>query len=222
MFGDLLTTLWNNLPAALLLSRAVIVPLSFTVHEVAHALVGTLLGDPTPRESGRLTLNPLRHVESLGVITGVLIGVGWSRPTPIRPHRMRLCDPVGGLLTVLAGPLSNLGLALAGQAAFDALALQPTYPWSGWPVPADFLTVLVRFNLTLALLNALPLFPLDGYALIRFALPLRAAAWWERASGWTTAVLGVALFLMLMLPPTLLVMVLGPPVRWGIKALLGW
>ncbi len=222
MLANLLATLWARFPLALLLARLVVAPISFMLHELAHGLVATLLGDPTPRESGRLTLNPFRHLEGIGIIGGVLSGVGWSRPTPIRPHRMWLPGAIGGLLAVAAGLLASLGIVLGGQAALTALHLKPTIPWAGWPTAVDFLTVAVRFNLTLALLNLLPLFPLDMYTAIRFLLPLRAAFWWERASGLMTTVLGVGLGLLLMLPAPVLVAALGPPVQAGIHTLLGW
>jgi Zn-dependent protease len=221
MLQDILHIIWLRFPLALLLARLAVVPLSLWLHDQAHALVAALLGDPTPRESGRLTLNPLRHVPGLGIITGVLAGIAWSRPVPIRPHRMKAPGWLGGPLAVLAGPLATVGLALAGRALLGALGLRLAFPWAGWPSLADLLTVLARFNLGLALLNALPLYPLDAHQLIHFVLPLRAAAWWERASGWTTAALGVGLAALLMLPPWVIIPAAGPAMRWG-WSLLGW
>ena len=87
---------------------------------------------------------------------------------------------------------------------------------------AGWLTVAVRFNLIVALINALPLFPLDGWQLIRVWLPKRAESWWQRAAGWTTSVLGVGMFVLLMMPVPLAERWFGPPVRWGIATLLGW
>lgn len=219
MLEDVLLTLWMRFPLALLTVRLAVLLVSFTLHELAHGLTATLLGDPTPRESGRLTLNPFPHLEGIGAITGLLFGFGWSRPTPIRPHRMRIPPRIGGPLAALAGPLTSIALALSGRAALQALGFDPRWPWGGWPTPADFLSVLMRFNLTLALLNALPLFPLDAFTVIRFALPLRAAAWWERASGWTAALLGLGVALMFLLPPPWLEALVGPLAAWGFKVL---
>jgi Zn-dependent protease len=222
MLPDFFHNLWLQFAAGLLFTRLIVVPLSFTVHELAHALIATLFDDPTPREDGRLSLNPARHWEYIGLISGVLIGVGWSRPTPIRPHRMRGPGRFGGTLAVLAGPLASAGLAALGVWLLDLLALPPEIPWHAWPSPAGLLTVLARFNLMLALINVLPLYPLDGFALVRILLPGRAAAWWERFSGWTTALLGAALFVLLMAPPPIYAAITRPVVRWGMAAFLGW
>ncbi len=222
MLENLLAGLWLRFPLALLVARAVVVPLAFAAHEYAHGLTAALLGDPSPRESGRLSLNPFRGMFGLGLLAGLLIGVGWSSPMPIRPHRMKVGGWWGGLLAVLAGPGATVGLALLGRELLEALALKPGLPWGGWPTPADFLTVLVRFNLTYALLNLLPLYPLDAYQAIRLLLPLRAAAWWERQAGRTQVVLGGGLLALLMLPSPTLAALAGPVVRRGLDALLGW
>lgn len=222
MLENRLAGLWLRFPLALLVARVVVVPLSFAVHEYAHGLTAALLGDPSPRESGRLSPNPFRGMFGLGLLTGLLTGVGWSSPTPIRPHRMKVGGWWGGLLAALAGPGATVGLALLGRALLDGLALKPGLPWGGWPTLADFLTVLARFNLTYALLNLLPLYPLDAYQAIRLLLPLRAAAWWERQSGRMQAVLGVGVLALLALPGPTLAALAGPAVRWGLEVLLGW
>jgi Zn-dependent protease len=222
MLTDTLRTLWTNFPVGLIAARLVVVSLSFTLHELAHGLAAAALGDPTGREARRLTLNPLPHQEPIGWLAGVLVGVGWSRPVPTRPHRMRVPSVLGGSLTVLAGPLASLGVVLGGQAIFRSTALAPTPIWHDLPSIAGWLTLAVRFNLMIVLINLLPLFPLDAWQLIRTLLPLRAASWWQRAAGITTTVLGVALGLLLMLPVPLAVRWLGPPVQWGLGTFLGW
>jgi len=219
---NIFLNLWLRFPLALLSMRLVVVAISFTIHELAHGLAAAALGDPTPREAGRLTLNPARHWEHIGLIGGVLIGVGWSRRTPISPHRMRVPDWIGGPLAVLAGPLATVGIVALCQWIFAATPLEPSIPWQGWPTLADFVTVMVRFNLFYALLNILPLFPLDMWQLIRFVLPLKTSAWWERRSGWTTTALGFAFFVLLMAPPVLFIRMTGQPARWALRVFLGW
>lgn len=222
MLADIFRTLWSNIPAGLWLARLAVALVSFSAHELAHTLAALALGDPTARENGRLTLNPFKHVEWIGLLTGVFIGLGWSRPSPIRPHRMRVADRLGGLLAVLAGPLANLGLLLVGLRLLDGLALEPAPVIGGLPSLGGLLTVLVRFNLGLVLLNLLPLFPLDAYAAVRFLLPLRASAWWERMSGWTTSLLGAGFALLVMLPAPLVSARLNPFIHRLLAVLLGW
>ena len=222
MLRETLLALWSRFPLALLLSRAVAVPIAYTVHELGHALAATLLGDPTPRREGRLTLNPFRHTDGLGFLLGVLLGFGWSRRTVFHPHRMRLPDAPGGALAVLAGPLANAALIALGVTLMGHLGMKPLVPWSGWPTIGEFLTVLVRFNLSVVLLNALPLFPLDAYNLIHYLLPLRAAARWEQVSGWTTAILGSGIALLMLLPLNGYATLTLPVVRWANAVFLGW
>src|SRR5919109_1285693 len=97
----------TDFPWMLYLTRLILLVPIFTLHELAHALTATALGDPTPREAGRLTLDPRRHLEHIGMLVALGLGLGWSRPVPIHPHRMRVPSALGGALTVLAGPLMN-------------------------------------------------------------------------------------------------------------------
>jgi Zn-dependent protease len=222
MLERLFTWLWLNFPLSLLLTRFVVVLVAFTVHELAHGLVAALLGDPTAREEGRISLNPFKHQEYIGLIGGVLVGYGWSRPTPVRPHRMWLPGWLGGSLAVLAGPLANLAMVIVGQAALDTLGYAPDFAWAGWPTVPEVLTTWITFNLMLGLLNLLPLFPLDGYAFIRFLLPLRLVVWWERASGWTTVPLGFAMGVLLLMPPFVYTRYIIPRTYQVLQVLLGW
>lgn len=214
MFADALRAIWLQFPFALIGVRLAIMLLAFTTHELAHALTATALGDPAPRRQGRLRLNPFVHVESIGAMLALLGGVGWSRRTIFHPYRMRVPAWLGGTLAAIAGPLANLGWVLLGLALMRGLNLSPEQPWRNWPGLAEWLSVLVRFNLTMVLLNLLPLFPLDGFQVVHFLLPQRSMLWWQRASGWTTALLGMGLFVFMMLPTSLLAALAGPPMRW--------
>lgn len=217
MTADFAARLFNGvqLLLALWLARLLVALVSFTVHELAHGLAALALGDSSPREAGRLTLNPFRHTEWFGLLAAVLLGIGWSRPAPVRPHRMATGDRLGGLLAVMAGPLASLGLMFAGIGLLDALAPGPQQP------AGLLLGVLVRFNLMVVLLNLLPLYPLDGYRAVRFLLPLAASARWERASGWTTGVLGAGLALLVALPNSVVATHLLPLVNAVLSALSG-
>jgi Zn-dependent protease len=133
--------------------------LAITVHEFSHGLVATWFGDPTPRQAGRLTLNPIRHLDPIGTLM-ILIGpIGWGRPMPINPSRMRDSN-LGWALSSLAGPVSNV---VAAAAVYVAVAyLDLGLGRSAVPYIDQF----VRINVLLAVFNLLPVPPLDGFGFI--------------------------------------------------------
>lgn len=142
-----------------------------TVHEYFHALAAFKLGDPTAKAEGRLTLNPLAHIDPIGAIMMVLFKFGWSKPVPINEwnfeHRRR-----DKALTAIAGPISNLLLA-----AFAGLLYQ--FLGSYQPI-VFFLYTFATINLSLAIFNLIPIPPLDGHKVLNAFLPKRASYWWER------------------------------------------
>jgi Zn-dependent protease len=147
--------------------------LAVTVHEVAHGWVADRLGDPTARMLGRLTLNPLPHIDPLGALAFVLAGFGWARPVPVNARNLR--RPVRDMACVAAaGPLSNFALAFA---ALLLLVLVPRVvpgPFVAEPL-AGMLRYVYTFNLGLAIFNLIPLPPLDGGHFLPYFLP--RAAW---------------------------------------------
>jgi Zn-dependent protease len=162
-------------PAAFLRSLILKVPallLAVTVHEVAHGLVADRLGDPTARLRGRLTLNPLPHIDPLGAITFVLVGFGWAKPVPVDARNFR--HPVRDMVWVAAaGPASNFVLAFLGLVAFVVARRADGGPLvSG--LLAGALLFVYRFNLALAIFNLIPLPPLDGGHFLPYLLPRRA------------------------------------------------
>ncbi len=157
---------------ALLLLPSVVVAL--TIHEYAHAWVATRLGDPTPKMAGRLTLNPIAHIDILGFLALLLVKFGWAKPVPVNPLYFR--NPRRDMaLVAMAGPGSNLGLALLMA---GALRLVPRLP------DAVFLILYlgVFINLVLFLFNLIPLYPLDGWRIVAFLRPsLGSDPRWMRA-----------------------------------------
>ena len=143
---------------------AVIVAITF--HEFSHAAVATMQGDQTARSQGRLTLNPISHLDPLGSIALVLAGFGWGRPVPFSPTQLRN-RRFGAALVGLAGPAANFLLAIAA-----VIALRIIYPSA---VTADFsvilLDMLVTLNVVLGVFNLLPIPPLDGSRLLAILLP---------------------------------------------------
>ena len=103
-----------NFDLKTILFRAIILVIAFTVHEYMHAYVAFRLGDTTARDAGRLTLNPLVHLDIFGSLMLLLVGFGWAKPVPVDPYALRRRTPAGLMLVSVAGPLSNLVLAILG------------------------------------------------------------------------------------------------------------
>ena len=144
--------------------------LSLTVHEFAHAWSAFKLGDNTARERGRLTLNPIAHIDPIGTLLLPLLGVpfGWARPVPVNPARFerRFTIRQGMLITAAAGPISNLLLALASTVLLGVLLrFAPGLIAPSAPTTSLFL-ILINVNVALALFNLLPILPLDGGKLL--------------------------------------------------------
>lgn len=134
-----------------------------TIHEFAHAWTADFLGDPTPRLQGRVTLNPLAHLDPLGTFLIVVTGFGWGRPVQFDPYNLKNGRRDIALIA-LAGPASNLILAFV-------LALLGAF----LPLPALFTSILITINVGLAIFNLLPVYPLDGSKILEGLLPPRTA-----------------------------------------------
>ena len=170
--------------------------LSITVHEFAHAWVATALGDPTPRRLGRLSLNPLVHLDPLGTVLMLMavlggFGIGWGKPVPVNPYNLRTRPLAGMGIVAFAGPASNILLAgLAGM-------LLRAFGGPEWVV--SLLSAVVFVNLGLAIFNLLPVYPLDGYRIVLGILGslrhARAAlsAWMQQERWGPFALLGIVL-----------------------------
>lgn len=132
--------------------------LAIVLHEVAHALVSTWLGDPTPGLHGRLSLNPLAHIDWIGMLMLWIFQFGWARPVQIDPRYYR--NPrLGLVLVAVAGPVMNV---LVGLVCLALLAHVP-WPAAGWGVSvAQILRLAVDYNVFFAVFNILPIPPLDG------------------------------------------------------------
>ncbi len=150
--------------------------LALTVHEFAHGYVAFRLGDPTAQASGRLTLNPLKHLDPLGTIAFFIFHFGWAKPVPVNPAYFK--DPQKDMLWVaLAGPVTNLILAVISALMTKALwLLAKTIPYSalGEAVLVPLNSVLIAsvwINLVLCIFNFLPIPPLDGSRILTGILP---------------------------------------------------
>ena len=169
-----LQSIWNGLDWSYLLNIVLsVVPslLCITFHEVSHGWVAYRLGDPTAKDAGRLTLNPLKHIDMMGLLMMVVFKFGWAKPVPV--NMMRFRNPKRGMaLTALAGPVANLILAYLAMVVWKLL-----YYWA--PVNdatiflALFLQYLVYLDVSLAVFNLIPVPPLDGSRVLLAVLPER-------------------------------------------------
>jgi Zn-dependent protease len=133
--------------------------LAITVHEFSHGFVATLFGDDLPRRVGRLTLNPLKHLDPIGTLL-ILVGpIGWGRPMPINPAAMRNPN-LGWALSSLAGPVSNILVATVAAALYALIAGQAD------PTIFRYVATFIGVNILLAVFNLVPVPPLDGFGFI--------------------------------------------------------
>jgi Zn-dependent protease len=173
----------------------IVILLSLSIHEFAHAKLADAAGDPTPRIYGRVTLNPLSHLDPVGTIMIILsslsgFGIGWGKPVPVNPSRMR--NPRWDhFVSVAAGPLSNLILAAVSAIVLrllvnsGSLGQGAIFGEGGAPI-AIFLMLMVLINLSLCFFNLIPLGPLDGHWLVGAFLPEPTRVkWymWNRTAG---------------------------------------
>ena len=154
-------------PLSMIPYLAITLMIAFTFHEFAHAFVAYKFGDMTAQKQGRLTLNPLKHLDPIGTILIFIAGFGWARPVPV--NRFFFKKPrLAGILVSVAGPLSNLVLASLGfVVGFGLNRFGAAPPESFY----DFLEIFIRLNIVLFIFNLLPFPPLDGYRIIEDLAP---------------------------------------------------
>ena len=177
-----------------------------TVHEFAHAKSAELSGDDTARRAGRVSLNPLDHLDPIGTIMMVFmalsgVGIGWAKPVPVNPHNLR--HPRWDNVKVsLWGPLANICFAFVLGMMVRALPI-------GFRDWSDLLKVCVEVNLTLAFFNLIPIPPLDGSHILSGLLPIEQARAYDRFMGQFGVFLLIGL---LVVGRDLLWSIIGPPI----------
>lgn len=169
-----------NIREFILLVPVILIALTF--HEFAHALSANALGDPTPRQMNRLTLNPLAHLDPIGTLLLFIAHFGWAKPVPVNPYFFR--KPIRDMgIVALSGPASNLIQALIFGMMIRILLAGGMIEGSFYNFLFAFSVLAIEINLILCFFNLLPLYPLDGSRILRWVLPAEyhdAVAWLER------------------------------------------
>lgn len=187
---------------ALLISVPAIL-IAVTVHEFAHALIADRLGDSTARMLGRLSLNPIVHLDLLGTVLFVVAGFGWAKPVPVNPRNFTNWRQ-GMMLVAAAGPLANVTLMFILGLMFQLGLVDP------FSLPGLIVRATIRINAVLAVFNLLPVPPLDGSKILAGLLPPAQAIAYDRLAAYGP----VLLLLVLVLAPGLISGLVLPPVHW--------
>jgi Zn-dependent protease len=211
-----------NLNPATLISRIIILLTAFSVHEFAHAWTANYFGDSTPRVNGRLTLNPLAHLDPMGSLLLVIAGFGWAKPVPVNPYVLRQRAPSALMWVALAGPLSNFIMAVIAAIPFQLNLITQQQLYSALfegstrviPSPASFLWEFITINLILMLFNLIPLPPLDGDKILDFFLPDRWRYSLARIRPYGPMILIVVFMVGPYLGLDIVGFIIGPPLRF--------
>ena len=215
----------NNLDLPTIIARVVVLLTAFSFHEFAHAWVAVRFGDETPRVTGRLTLNPLAHLDPLGSLMLIVAGFGWAKPVQVNPYVLQRRSPAALMWVSLAGPASNLLLAVIASIPFQ-LGMVSAYEAqfsSGNIIPSldKLLYEFVFINLLLCLFNLIPIAPLDGEKIFTYFLPANMARVFDTIRPYGPLILMALIFLGPLMGINILGMIIGPPLQAMMRFLVG-
>lgn len=168
---------FGDINIAVLVARMVVLLVAFTIHELAHAVTADYLGDPTPRRMGRITLNPVAHLDPFGTIMLLISGFGWAKPVMVQPMNLRGNPRSSMAIVAAAGPISNLIMAFlfALPVRFGLVSLN--FSADGLLPSLNFLVFeFIWINLILMFFNLIPVPPLDGSKILMGVLPIEMAS----------------------------------------------
>jgi Zn-dependent protease len=211
-----------GIPLPQLIARVIVLVVAFSVHEFAHAFTADRFGDDTPRANGRLTLNPLAHLDPIGSLLLLVAGFGWAKPVPVNPYALSKRSPMAMMWVSLAGPLSNFLMAIIAAIPLR-LDLVPFTGISqtGFPSLFELLYYFVIINLTLMLFNLIPIAPLDGSKIAVAVLPESWGQAVERFSTYGPVVLLLVAFVLPQLGINVLGWIINPVMDNLLTLLIG-
>jgi Zn-dependent protease len=211
-----------NLSPATLISRILTLVIALTFHEFSHAATANYFGDDTPRNNGRLTLNPLAHLDVIGSLMLIIAGFGWAKPVPVNPYTLQRKSPSALMWVSLAGPLSNLLLAILAAIPLRFHLISYSYnPSSIFPTPYSFLVEFLVINLLLMLFNLIPLAPLDGDKIVDYFFPPQISNFFEKIRPYGPIILLIVAFVLPQLGFDVLGWIITPALQGMIKILIG-
>jgi len=181
--------LFFDLTLAQIVGIVVALVVGITFHEFSHAFIADQLGDHRPRALGRVTLNPVAHIDPIGALVFVVAGFGWGRPVPVNVYALRP-GRIGMAMVAAGGPAANVIVAVAGAVIYRVLEMSGV---DGFGLDLAFWIVL--YNLLLAIFNLLPIPPLDGYNVLLAFLPPRTAFTIQRYAQYGVIVLLLLVFM---------------------------
>ena len=202
--------LFGDFTAAQIAGIAVALVVGITFHEFSHAFIADQLGDHRPRALGRVSLNPVAHIDPVGALIFVIAGFGWGKPVPVNVYALRP-GRIGMAMVAAGGPVANVMVAVVGAVLYRVLEMSGA---GGFVLEIG--RWVVYFNLLLALFNLIPIPPLDGYNVLLAFLPPRAAFSVQRYAQY-----GIIVLLLLILLPGGPLFVLLAPVRPLTEVLIG-
>ena len=207
------------------ISRIIVLLTAFSIHEFAHAWTANYFGDDTPRFHGRLTLNPLAHLDPMGSLMLIVAGFGWAKPVPVDPYALRRRSESALMWVALAGPLSNFLLAILGAIPFrlGLVSIDAAFTSSNGILPTlpQFLYHFISINLVLMLFNLIPLAPLDGEKIADFIFPPAWSDFMARIRPYGPMILMVLFIAGPYLGINILGWILGPPLNFLFSLLVG-
>lgn len=204
-----------------LIATGIALLIAIDVHEFSHAWMAYRLGDPTAKNMGRLTLNPLAHLDPLGTLMLLVARFGWGKPVPFNPYNLRNGPQAGMAMVSFAGPLANLFTAslFAILLRLDWIAVSSGGRFI--PSPFEVVITVIFINVVLAVFNLLPIAPLDGFKVAVGLLPSRWAYPLSRLEYYGPLILILLILSGSLFQINILSMVLGPIIRVVISLLLG-